>query len=603
MNKAMQDKPESLDSEKRSRIRDLLRGPYALTAGALVILLGVAGFLAWKTGVSRSFDADAPLTHTVARGDLAISFTERGSIEASESTQIFCRVEGNTTIVSIVAEGTKVKEGDLLVEFDSSSFTQQINQQEIQVESSYAELVQSQEELKIQKSQNQSNLDLAELTLELAKIDLRKYLEGEWPIELDKAKGEIFLTSQQLENARNDYEWTRRLASKGYVTKTKLKSDELQKSKYEVDKRQAELALVVLQKYTHEKDTKQYDSDVNQAQAALERTLSKNTAYLAKANATLKANESTYNLDLKRLKKLQDQLEKTRILAPQDGMVVYPRGRHWRESRIIEQGASVHENQHLIDLPDISTMAVSVQVHESRIDQVTVGTPAFISVDALPNLNLRGKVSKIGLLPDSVNRWLNPDLKVYRTDITLDDSLDVHLVKPGMSAKVELVVARLRDTLYVPVQSVTTIEGVHHCYLLEDGEFVPRKVETGLFNESFVEIKEGLSEGEEIQLLAPRPQGTANREGEISDDEVPETPTPRERRNGGPEGDRGKGRDRPEVRGQGGPPAGGEKTLSPRVDSKTPGVSPTSPSPERVKKSAGTATEREAKSGNAAETS
>jgi len=53
------------------------------------------------------------------------------------------------------------------------------------------------------------------------------------------------------------------------------------------------------------------------------------------------------------------------------------------------------------------------------------------------------------VLPDSQNRWLNPDLKVYLTTITIDGTHD--WVKPGMSAKVEILVDRLADVVYVPV--------------------------------------------------------------------------------------------------------------------------------------------------------
>jgi hypothetical protein len=187
-------------------------------------------------------------------------------------------------------------------------------------------------------------------------------------------------------------------------------------------------------------------------------------------------------------------------------MVVYS-SENWRRDRVIEQGAEVRENQLLMNLPDVSTMAVEAQVHESRVDQVREGLAAFVSIDALPNLNLKGKVTKVGLLPDSVNRWMNPDLKVYQTEVTIDDSPDVKLLKPGMSAKVEIIVTVLRNVLYVPVQSVTSVERDQVCYVSVGGKFQPRAVRTGRYNESFVEITSGLEEGDLIQLNAPPPRG------------------------------------------------------------------------------------------------
>ena len=59
--------------------------------------------------------------------------------------------------------------------------------------------------------------------------------------------------------------------------------------------------------------------------------------------------------------------------------------------------------------------------------------------------------------PDSENRWMNPDMKLYSTRIAIDGIRD--WVKPGMSAKIEIQVKRLEDVVYVPLQAVSSREG------------------------------------------------------------------------------------------------------------------------------------------------
>jgi hypothetical protein len=167
----------------------------------------------------------------------------------------------------------------------------------------------------------------------------------------------------------------------------------------------------------------------------------------------------------------------------------------------------VRENQHLIDLPDLSTMAASVQVPEARIHQVRLGLKATASIEAQMEVMFRGTVSKIALLPDYVNRWLNPDLKTYLTEITIDEDQDIAFLRPGMTAKVEILVDQLTEAVFVPVQSITTIDGAPVCYILKEGQFVPRSVELGESNDSFVVVRAGLDEGDLVQLNAPRPQG------------------------------------------------------------------------------------------------
>jgi multidrug efflux pump subunit AcrA (membrane-fusion protein) len=122
-------------------------------------------------------------------------------------------------------------------------------------------------------------------------------------------------------------------------------------------------------------------------------------------------------------------------------------------------------------------------------------------VDAFPDQPLTGEISKVGVLPDSQNRWMNPDLKVYLTTIIIDGTHD--WVKPGMSAKVEILVDHLTDVVYVPVQAVTPVDDRQYCYVM--GAFGPNRheVEIGQFNDEFIEVKKGLKEGDLVLLRPP----------------------------------------------------------------------------------------------------
>jgi len=97
--------------------------------------------------------------------------------------------------------------------------------------------------------------------------------------------------------------------------------------------------------------------------------------------------------------------------------------------------------------------------------------------------------------------WLNPDLKVYSTDIGIHGTHDA--LKTGMTGKVTVIIDKLRDVLYVPIQSVVTVEDKKVCYVA-GSPAVKREVETGLFNDNFVEIKSGLAEGEKVLLNPPK---------------------------------------------------------------------------------------------------
>jgi len=149
----------------------------------------------------------------------------------------------------------------------------------------------------------------------------------------------------------------------------------------------------------------------------------------------------------------------------------------------------------------MTRMSVNVKIHESYIKKIKKGEKARITVDAFPDDILTGEVTKVGVLPDSQNRWMNPDMKVYLTTITIDGTHD--WVKPGMSAKVEILVSKLDDCVYVPVQAISPDGNKQVCYVGHGLKSERREVQIGEFNDAFIEVKSGLKEGDRVLLRTP----------------------------------------------------------------------------------------------------
>ena len=122
-------------------------------------------------------------------------------------------------------------------------------------------------------------------------------------------------------------------------------------------------------------------------------------------------------------------------------------------------------------------------------------------MDAFADKGLAGEITKVGVLPDSKNRWMNPDLKVYAVTIAIEGTHD--WVKPGMSTKVEIMVKRLDDVVQVPVQAVSLNEGKQVCFVAGGMKPERREVEIGDFTDEFIEVKRGIKEGERVLLRTP----------------------------------------------------------------------------------------------------
>lgn len=199
-----------------------------------------------------------------------------------------------------------------------------------------------------------------------------------------------------------------------------------------------------------------------------------------------------------RLEKLKKQLAACVIKAPAVGQVVYwSSTERWTRFKI-EQGAEVPEGYKIITIPDTSEMKVEIKAHETWIDKVQIGQEAKITIAAFPDEVFTGKVLKKAPLADP-EEWLNPDLKVYSTDVSINGRYEA--LKTGMTGKVEVIIDELHDVLYVPIQSVVTVGETKVCYVTGSGTR-KREVQTGLFNDNFVEIKSGLEEGEKVLLPA-----------------------------------------------------------------------------------------------------
>jgi len=486
--------------------------PYKMIGGA-VLVAAIALVVIWFKVVQGGENTGATVATFVAkRGPLTISVLEAGALKAKDPEIIRNNLEGRATIISIIPEGSRVNEGDLLVELDVSTLVDTRVDQVIRVKNAEAAWINARESLDITRSQGLSDVNLAELKHQFAILDLRKY-EGEGgqlATDLTEAEGKIKLNEEEVKKNEDYYTWSKRLADEKYLSVTQLQTDQLALEKSKLNLTVAKNSFNLLKEYNSKRQLAQLISDVNQAAMALDRTKAKARANIAQADAELAAREQEYQRQQDKLAKIDDQITKGKIFAPTDGMVVYAtsqRGGGFRDDRRpLADGVEVWERQELIYLPRSTSTVAEVDVHEASLQKVRAGLPAIVTVDALPGKKLMGTVSRIAPLPDPQSMWMNPDLKVYKTEIALDSNDPA--LRSGMNCKAEIIVEHNTDTVYVPVQSVIRVGGQPTVYVLQDnGNIEERKVEIGLDDNSMVRIVSGLQEGEQVLLTPPLKAG------------------------------------------------------------------------------------------------
>ena len=313
------------------------------------------------------------------------------------------------------------------------------------------------------------------------------------------------MAQKELGQAKSTLEGTKRLFEKGFVTKIDLERDEIAFENARLKVQTADTARDLFLKYEFKKSSEEALSKYAEAMRELDRARKAAVSKLAQADAKLKSAEGQYNVQVRQRKDLNEQLEKCVLKAKKTGLVVYGGGGeemyYYGNQEPIREGATVRERQAIITIPDMTRMSVKVKIHETYIKKIKKGEKVRITVDAFPDTIMDGEVSKVGVLPDSQNRWMNPDLKVYVTTITINGTYD--WIKPGMSAKVEILVDHLNDVVYVPIQAVAPSEGKQVCHVVHGLKSEKREVEIGQFNDEFIEIRNGLKEGDRVLLRPP----------------------------------------------------------------------------------------------------
>ncbi len=326
-------------------------------------------------------------TFLVRRDDLTISVAESGSIKARTSININCKVEGQSTIISIVPEGIfiteeDVKNGKVLFELDSSNLEEQIATREIDFASSEASLTEAEEAFDIQVKQNESDIAAADLAVKFAMLDFRKYLGesvaqkvinsvgddpnasydmvslladydpndpnglgGAASQQLNNFQDAIILATGNLEKMVDVLEGTQKLYDANYASELELKGAELDVRSRRIQKKSSEEDLVLYKLYDFQKESEKFLSDYHEAKRQLVRTHAQARSRLAQAQAKKRGAESTNRLRGDRLAKLKEQIDACVIKAPAPGLVVYGssgdfmRGR----TRVIEEGSTVYQ--------------------------------------------------------------------------------------------------------------------------------------------------------------------------------------------------------------------------------------------------------------------
>jgi HlyD family secretion protein len=297
-------------------------------------------------------------------------------------------------------------------------------------------------------------------------------------------EGNLAMARSTLSNAMQRLEWTKMMSKKGYISVAAIETDKqtVTTSSLALQKQLGSYDLFM--RFTKPKTQKSLQGDVTSAQTSLD-------------NEYVRLQRQ-----LERLETLKKQLERCTIRAPHDGILYYKKPSGSRDSITgpIEEGLAVRQKQELFFLPDLNDMEIQMALNETVLNRITVGMRGKARFEALPDVVLEGEVTMINQIPvKQTDR--GEDVKYFWGTLKLDRSAKG--LTPGMTAQVELALEHRPNVLVVPHQAVVSEQNRRVCFVPRGDHLERREVKMGHGTPDWIEITEGLSEGEEVALNPP----------------------------------------------------------------------------------------------------
>lgn len=257
-------------------------------------------------------------------------------------------------------------------------------------------------------------------------------------------------------------------------------------------------------------DGKDYEARREQAQYKVVNAKAKydrvSYLYSIGANTREEYEDAVYNYDtaLSNLEVTESDLAETVITAPMDGVVV---GEPQTPGTMAVQGIS--NPTVIMRIADLSKKQIRAKIDETDIGNVRVGQTATFTVNAFPDKKFTAKVSKISQT-DVTTSWdasSTSSVSVVYYYVTLDVDDPENLLLPGMTAQVDIVTADKPDTLALPIAALkANASGAYVLLVKPDGSTVEQPVTTGIYSDEYVEILDGLSEGDRVENAYKAPQ-------------------------------------------------------------------------------------------------
>jgi len=300
----------------------------------------------------------------------------------------------------------------------------------------------------VEGEEREARIQESRAALDVLKARWEQMETGARPEEIGQAEELVRQTEARWKNSLDNYKRLKTLKERDFISQQHLDEAMLQVTISEAEHNSAKEKLTLMRKGARQEDRDALLAQIRQAEATLK------LAVINLKNATIR--------------------------APISGII---------SQRFLDRGAFVTTNTPLIRIVAMDIVKVVVHVVESELAQFRAGAIAEIRVDTYPDELFRGSVVRISPTVDPESRTADVEIQLDNKD---------HRLKPGMFARVSLVMQRREGILLLTKDSLLRESGTTGVFVHDSGRALLREVRLGLEGEQYVEILTGLREGDEV---------------------------------------------------------------------------------------------------------
>ncbi len=442
-----------------------------------VAVVGAAGYYGYVTSQVQETAAPKPPTVAVDRGEVTLSVTAPGSLVDTSEATLQSEVNGRV-------EQVKVLPGDRVTQGQTLAVLGDREQFELAVSDAQVKLLEAQARLAAQ----QSGVPLAE-----AQVALSEAKKAYEKAKNQRASKDYARTTQDtIDVARARY-FVAKMAASDAEARYDLVDDRPESdperaellSQWAKAKSERDRAWANLNWLTSKPDSEEVaaaDAALGLAEAMLHEAQRKYDQILKDGGPDLALASAQYQHAQAALADAQSDLESLEIKAPFGGVVI---------DVAIKVGQPVQEGAALVTIIDPRKLEAEVTVVEEDLPLISLGQVAQLFFDAVPEASVTGKVARI------VPRRAEGARAVYTVYLSLDETPEV--LAPGMTVDASIVIDARADVLRLPRTMVRArSDGSAEVEVWVNDHTESRSVQVGLRGDSFIEIVNGLEEGEEV---------------------------------------------------------------------------------------------------------